>query len=158
MEPKLIDGGQAIDDRGILRFFMDGIPWPRIKRFYTVYNYQQGFCRAWHGHQLESKWVYCMRGAALFKLTELSSMISITNEKDVIEDINLSAKVYSFTLHCSMPKLLYIPAGYFNGFKTLEFGTEIQFFSDADLEQSKNDDYRMDINKFKPEIWQIKER
>jgi dTDP-4-dehydrorhamnose 3,5-epimerase-like enzyme len=49
------------------------------------------------------------------------------------------------------PKILHIPAGYANGFKTLEEGTIVQFFSTSTLEEALNDDIRYNYNK--PNIW-----
>lgn len=157
MEPKLIDGGSAIDDRGKLRFFMKDIPWSKIKRFYTVKNWKNQFVRCWHGHQFESKWVFVVKGSVMFKLTPLETMITITDGA-VIENPVKEGKIYSFVLDENSNKMLYIPPGYFNGFKTLTPDAEVQFFSDKTTDESKDDDYRMDINKFKPEIWDIKER
>lgn len=156
-EPKLIDCGSAFDDRGRIRFCMEGVPWDTIQRFYSIKNYKKQFVRAWHGHLLESKYVWIAKGAAMFKLTPLDTMITIT-EDVVIENPVKEGKIYSFVLDENCNKMLYIPPNYFNGFKTLVDESEIMFFSDATLEQSKIDDYRMDINKFKPEIWDIKER
>jgi dTDP-4-dehydrorhamnose 3,5-epimerase len=158
-EPKLIDGGSAIDDRGKLRFFMKDIPWDKIKRFYTVKNWKDQFCRAFHGHAYESKWVFVIKGAVIFKLTPLDNLITITNDGTVIENpVKNVDNVKTFVLDENSNKMLYIPAGYFNGFKTLTPDAEVQFFSDKTVDESKGDDFRFDINKFNPLMWTVKER
>lgn len=158
-EPKLIDGGSAIDDRGKLRFFMKDIPWDKIKRFYTVKNWKDQFTRCWHGHQFESKYVWVVKGTVMFKLTPLTNIITITNDGTVIENPTKDANnVKTFVLDENSNKILEIPAGYFNGFKTLTPEAEVQFFSDKTTDESKNDDYRIDINKFNPLMWTVKER
>jgi dTDP-4-dehydrorhamnose 3,5-epimerase len=47
MEPKIINGGIAPDDRGSVRFVND-FDFAKVKRFYQVENHRAGFIRAWH--------------------------------------------------------------------------------------------------------------
>lgn len=61
---KKIDGNLAVDDRGTLRFIND-FAFEGVKRFYQVENHESGFCRAFHGHRKEGKYVYVAKGAAI---------------------------------------------------------------------------------------------
>jgi dTDP-4-dehydrorhamnose 3,5-epimerase len=130
---KLINGGLAVDDRGSVRFVND-FDFQNVKRFYQVENHRQGFIRAWHGHKKEGKYVYVVSGSALIGVANMD-----TNE------------VQKFVLSDKSPKVLWIPAGNYNGFKSLEENTKIMFFSTSTLEESLGDDIREDYNKWN--IW-----
>ena len=132
--PKIIPGGVAVDDRGSVRFVND-FNFHDVKRFYQVQNHKRDFIRAWHGHQHEVKYVYVASGSALVGAANME-----TNE------------VTKFVLSSQSPKVLYIPAGYANGFKTLEENTIILFFSTSDINASLNDDIRFPYDKWN--IWE----
>jgi dTDP-4-dehydrorhamnose 3,5-epimerase len=130
----LIQGGVAVDDRGSVRFVND-FNFKDVKRFYQVQNHRQGFIRAWHGHQHEAKYVYVVQGSALVGAANMTTQV-----------------VDKFVLSAQSPKVLYIPSGYANGFKTLEENTIILFFSTSDLKDSLNDDIRFPYDKWN--IWE----
>ena len=130
----IIPGGVAVDDRGSVRFVND-FNFQDVKRFYQVQNHKRDFIRAWHGHHHEAKYVYVASGSALVGAANME-----TNE------------VNKFVLSSQSPKVLYIPAGYANGFKTLEENTIILFFSTSDINASLNDDIRFPYDKWN--IWQ----
>jgi len=130
---KLINGGVSVDDRGSVRFVND-FNFNGVKRFYQVENHSKGFIRAWHGHKKEGKYVYVVNGSALVGIVNMET-----------EEVN------KFVLSSQTPKVLWIPPGYFNGFKSLEEGTKIIFFSTSTLEESLGDDIRMPHDKW--DIW-----
>jgi dTDP-4-dehydrorhamnose 3,5-epimerase len=130
----LITGGVAVDDRGSVRFVND-FNFAEVKRFYQVENHRAGFIRAWHGHEKENKYVYVVKGSALIGVVPL-----------------YSSKVETFILSSVKPQILFIPNGNYNGFKTLEEGTIIQFFSTSTLEESLEDDIRLNYDYFE-EVW-----
>ena len=130
---KLIQGGLAVDDRGSVRFVND-FKFEGVKRFYQVENHRSGFIRAWHGHKKEGKYVYVVSGSALI------GVINMDTEE-----------VSKFVLSDKTPKILWIPPGNYNGFKTLEENTKIIFFSTTTLEESLNDDIRQDFDRWN--IW-----
>ncbi len=125
----IINGGVAVDDRGSVRFVND-FNFENVKRFYQVENHRRGFIRAWHGHNREGKYVYVVSGSAIVAAVSMNA-----SEGD------LSA-VSKFVLSDISPKILFIPAGYYNGFMSLEENTKIIFFSTSTLEESKGDDIR----------------
>jgi dTDP-4-dehydrorhamnose 3,5-epimerase-like enzyme len=133
--PKLITGGVAVDDRGSLRFVND-FDFSGVKRFYQVQNHRRGFIRAWHGHKVESKYVYVAKGSALIGAIPLG-------EPPIVGKFILSDK---------SPRILYIPKGYYNGAMTLEEDTIIQYFSTTTLDESKGDDIRLPYDTWN--IWQ----
>lgn len=143
-EPTIIEGGLAVDDRGQLSF-ANNLAGFEIKRFYQVHNHQQGFVRAWHGHTTESKLVWVIQGAIILRT------ISI---QDTIPPVHSPKFVLSF----SKPQLLFIPKGYYNGFKTLTQDTSVMFFSNKTLAESKNDDIRLPWNHAGSDTWDIEQR
>ena len=131
---KLMLGGIAVDDRGSVRFVND-FQFDGVKRFYQVENHRSGFIRAWHGHKKEGKYVYVANGTALIGVVNMNT-----------EEIS------KYVLSYKSPKILWIPPGNYNGFKTLEENTKIIFFSTTTLEESLNDDIRQEFDKW--DIWE----
>lgn len=127
---KIYNGGIFVDDRGALRF-VNEFNFNNVKRFYQVQNHERGFIRAWHGHKHESKYIYVTKGTAWIGIVDMK-----THE---IEKYVLSDKT---------PKILYVPAGKYNGFQSLEEDTSIIYFSTTTIEDTKNDDYRKDYEEF----------
>jgi len=56
-----------------------------------------------------------------------------------------------FYLDSKKPQLLYIPAGYANGFQNLTENNQLVIFSTSTLEESLGDDIRFDWSKWN--IW-----
>jgi len=133
METKIINGGISVDDRGSVRFVND-FDFGDVKRFYQVENHSRGFIRAWHGHKKEGKYVY---------VTSVSALIGVVNMT--------TNEISKFVLSDKSPKILWIPPGNFNGFKSLEENTKIIFFSTSSLEESMGDDIRESHDKWN--IW-----
>jgi dTDP-4-dehydrorhamnose 3,5-epimerase len=143
--PRLIDGGLAVDDRGQVSFVND-FGFTGVRRFYMVSNHFQGFVRAWHAHRHEAKYVFVTSGAAIVGAVEI----------DDWEKPSKTARVHRYVLSAKKPSILYIPAGYANGFKSLTGDTNIIFFSTASMEEARNDDVRYDAGYW--DIWEIIER
>ena len=134
MDTRILNGGISVDDRGSVRFVND-FDFEGVKRFYHVENHRSGFIRAWHGHVKEGKYVYVAKGSAL---------IGVVNIK--------TEEIQKFILSDKTPKVLWIPPGNYNGFKSLEEETKILFFSTSSLEDSLGDDIREEHNKWN--IWE----
>jgi dTDP-4-dehydrorhamnose 3,5-epimerase len=144
-EIRLLEGGLAVDDRGQLQF-CNALDLKSVRRFYIVSNHQPQFVRAWHGHQREAKYVFAISGAAI--------VAAVPVEDWAHPDKN--AKVQRFVLSEKKPAMLYIPAGYANGFKTLLPDTRLMFLSTSTLEESMKDDIRFAADTWNP--WNIEER
>jgi len=132
-------GGIAVDDRGSVRFVND-FDFANVKRFYQVENHERGFIRAWHGHNKESKYVYVAQGSALI------GAVYMNGTEDPERHV----------LSSNSPHVLFIPAGYANGFKTLEENTIVMYFSTSTLQESLGDDIRFPYDKWN--IWNIEYR
>ena len=144
-EPRLIKGGLAVDDRGQVSFVND-FDFDGVKRFYAVENHRQGFIRAWHAHKKEAKYVMVVKGAALIGAVAI----------DDWDNPSKDAKVHRHVLSERSPSVLFIPAGYANGFMSLAEDTKILFFSTSTLEESLGDDIRYDARHWDP--WTVEER
>jgi dTDP-4-dehydrorhamnose 3,5-epimerase len=144
-EVLLYEGGLAVDDRGEVGFVND-FHFEGVKRFYTVSNHRQGFVRAWHAHRHEAKYVMAVSGAALVGAVRI----------DDWEKPSRNLAVKRFVLAAHKPAVLYIPAGYANGFMSLTQDLRLIFFSTSSLEESKGDDIRYSARYW--DIWQVEER
>jgi dTDP-4-dehydrorhamnose 3,5-epimerase len=142
---RLIEGGLAVDDRGQVSFVND-FGFAGVRRFYMVSNHAQGFVRAWHAHRREAKYVFVTCGAAVVGAVEI----------DDWEAPSKTAQVHRHVLSAKKPSILYIPAGYANGFESLTDDTNIIFFSTASMEEAKSDDVRYDARYW--DIWNVIER
>src|SRR3569833_517244 len=130
-KPVLMTGGLAADDRGELGFVND-FNFAGVKRYYTVANYSQGIIRAWHGHRREAKYVTAVAGAAVV------GAVKIDHWEAPAKDLT----VERFVLSAHTPSVLYIPAGYANGFMSLTQDLKLMFFSTSTLAESQSDDFR----------------
>lgn len=143
-EPKLIEGGLAVDERGQVIFAND-FDFFSVKRFYMVENSPLKPVRAFHGHMKEAKYAFVVSGLALL------AVVALDNVKEPAK----TNEIHRFVLSANKPSILYIPPGYANGFRALEPNTKIIFFSTAALEESKNDDFRFPEDYWGKEIWEI---
>jgi dTDP-4-dehydrorhamnose 3,5-epimerase-like enzyme len=145
MEPELLKGGLAVDDRGEVGFVND-FDFSDVRRFYTVSNHEPGFVRAWHGHRNEAKYVLAVRGSVLVCCVEV----------DDWESPSVDLPIARFVLSERSPAVLRVPAGFVNGFMTLTPGAKLMFFSTSTLEESLGDDIRFPARYWDP--WQVEER
>ena len=143
--PQLLAGNLAVDDRGQLAFVND-FAFEGVKRFYIVSNHRQGFIRAWHAHRHEAKYVTVVDGAALVGAVAV----------DDWDAPSRSAQVHRFVLSAIKPAVLFIPAGYANGFMSLTADAKLVFFSTSTLAESQGDDIRYDSRYW--DIWTVVER
>ena len=143
--PTIINGGKSVDDRGTVAFINE-IDLSIWKRFYVVTNHEIGFIRAWHGHKFERKIVIPLSGTSLVACVKVDDWDNPS--KEVIPE--------KFILSADSPRALFIPSGFANGFKTLTSDAKLLFLSSSTLEESSNDDYRIDWNHWNP--WGIEFR
>lgn len=135
---ELIEGNSAIDERGKVSFVND-FDFKDVKRFYVVENHSKGYIRAWHGHKREAKYVYVVSGSILLGAVDLDS-----------------GELNTYVLSAEKPEIVYIPPNHANGFKTLQNGSKVIFFSTSKLNEFKGDDIRFSYDKW--DIWEIRPR
>jgi dTDP-4-dehydrorhamnose 3,5-epimerase-like enzyme len=143
--PFLSEGGLGVDDRGEVAFAND-FHFDGVKRFYLVSNHRSGFVRAWHAHRREAKYVMAVQGAAIVAAVLI----------DDWEHPSKEAHVHRYVLSSNKPAVLYIPAGYANGFMSLTSDAKLMFFSTSSMEETRGDDIRYDAHYW--DAWQVIER
>jgi dTDP-4-dehydrorhamnose 3,5-epimerase-like enzyme len=143
--PFLSEGGLNVDDRGDVAFAND-FKFDGVKRFYLVSNHRSGFVRAWHAHRREAKYVMLVQGSAIVAAVLI----------DDWERPSKEAQVHRYVLSSNKPAVLYIPAGYANGFMSLTSDAKLMFFSTSSMEETRGDDVRYDAHYWDP--WQVIER
>jgi dTDP-4-dehydrorhamnose 3,5-epimerase-like enzyme len=144
-EPVLFEGGLGVDDRGSVAF-VNGFDFAGVKRFYVVSNHRAGFVRAWHAHRREAKYVTVVQGAAIVAAVRIDDWEHPSVEQPVVRHV----------LSAERPSVLFIPAGYANGFMSLTADTKLVYFSTSTVEESRNDDIRYDSRYW--DAWQVVER
>jgi len=155
-EPKIWEGNQFVDDRGNVSFINDFDPWKcGVRRLYTVENVKPDYIRAWHGHKNEGKFVLVTSGMAMVQIVGISDADEWVKDNPWRESDREFPNIplLRFVLCGWQPKVLWIPPGYYNGFKTLKENTNIMFFSTSTLEESKGDDHRLIWDVFGTQVW-----
>ncbi|MEM4396995.1 MAG: WxcM-like domain-containing protein [Candidatus Woesearchaeota archaeon] len=112
-----------------------------FKRTYIIKNTQKNVIRAFHGHNKESKLFYVPKGAFKFIIMNMETL-----------------EWKEYTLLESVPKVLFIPKGYYNGFVSLTDDSILIVFSSSTIEESKKDDIRLPYDFLGKEVWQINHR
>ena len=152
MKAQLFDRQLFVDDRGhftnipliLSEFNFKG------KRVYICDNFQRGTVRGYHYHEKEAKVFICLQGAVKFVLLP----------EDMMRTCNPLGgwKPETFVLSANINKALYIPANYANAWQSLTDDTILLGVSDRTVEESQDDDIRLDPIMYHPEYWKIEWR
>lgn len=126
---QVINGDVYSDNRGTLKSVND-FNMSSVVRMYSI-EPKLGIIRAWQGHKLETKWFYVVKGSFFVKTMSMDSN-----------------HVNEYQLSGLEPKVLKIPGGNYNGFEALEAGSILIVYSDFDLKESKDDDFRLSIDQY----------
>lgn len=143
----MIEGGLAVDDRGSLTF-ANSFDFKDVKRFYVVENFSTETIRAFHGHLKEAKYAFVVSGTAIVAAVKMTNTTKPSKKE----------KVNRYVLSANKPGILYIPAGYANGFRFLTPNGKIIFFSTSTTEESKGDDYRFGADYWGNDVWTVVNR
>ena len=138
MKPRLFKGGVSVDKRGSVSF-NNNLLLRHIKRFYIVQNNKKNFVRAWHGHKIEAKYIFCIGGKAKI------SAVKIKN----FDRPSKKAKPLYWLLNSKIPDVIYIPPGYANASKSISNDMKLLILSTSTLKQSLKDDFRFPENFWK---------
>lgn len=137
---KLIQGSKFTDERGQLNFFK-AFSLESVVRFYEIKPSSIDIIRAWQAHREEMKWFYCHTGAFLLHLVVV----------DDFGDPSNLLKPIRIILESKNPMILELSGGYATGLKAIEENSILQVFSNFNLDESKNDDFRYPIEKWDAE-------
>lgn len=130
---KVIEGGIFIDNRGKITHVND-LDMTEVKRFYIIHHDNTEVVRAWHAHQHEKKWFYCLKGSFT------TAFVKIDNWENPSSDL----KPEIFKLSDKESKIICIPEGYANGIKANEPDSILMVFSNKILSEAVNDSWRYD--------------
>jgi dTDP-4-dehydrorhamnose 3,5-epimerase-like enzyme len=130
-EPALIASPSHTDERGIV--CPVELEEPAV-RFYLSRNWMVGQVRAWHGHPKEWRVVRCLTGSA----------------KVCAMRMKKHADVREFVLTDQKSEVLYIPAGWANGWKGLSHNCELLYLAPTHYED--RDDVRID-GEIQAQVW-----
>ena len=133
----LFEGFNFKDERGTLSFF-NTFDMADIVRMYEIAPNNTNTIRAWQGHKVEKKWLYCNAGAFVVNLVHV----------DNFESPSPRLKPKRIVLDAKNPKVLEISGGYATGFKASEENSKLQVFSNFRLDESKIDDFRYPLEKW----------
>lgn len=135
-----------------------------IKRVYMCKNTDKGIIRGFHYHEFEEKLFYVPQGTIKFVLIKMiveqaMYLSEHTHENsfyaDELDEWEITVKTLSEHSH----EALYVPAGYANGWISLEDDSILIGCSNKTIEESVKDDIKInpDLDVF-DEYWQIKNR
>jgi len=134
----LIEGASFSDERGKINFF-NAFEMKSVVRFYEIKPSNIDVIRAWQAHKEEMKWFYCNAGAFVVHLVQV----------DDFKHPSPLLKPERIILEAKNPTILEISGGHATGFKAIEENSILQVFSNFNLDESKNDDFRYPIEKWK---------
>ena len=137
IKPSLIQGGLHEDERGKLAFVND-FNLSQIKRYYIIEHKDVSVIRAWQGHKKEQKWFQVISGSFKIGLVQPDNWDNPSENLEVIELI----------LNSNNNQVLHIPSNFANGFKALEANSRMIVFSDFSMEESANDNFRFESDKW----------
>lgn len=126
----VIQGGEASDQRGSIRFVND-FDMTEVKRFYIIENGYSNIIRGWRGHKMEKRWFYVLSGK--FKL----SLVKIDNWANPNQDLPVETMLIS----AIDQQVVVVPEGYATAFQAVESSSKLMVFANYGIENAKNDDY-----------------
>lgn len=136
----MIAGDTFQDERGEMRFF-NSLNMSEIVRFYEISPVNQDIIRGWQGHQHEKKWFYCLSGGFVINIIEINDFNRPSEDLTPIR----------VELESSNPRILAVPGGFVTAIKATSNNARLQVFSNAALNESKNDDFRFPMNQWSAE-------
>lgn len=156
-EPVLLKIQSISDDRGLLIPFTDDIDDALFKRCYRVENYGRGIIRGLHYHMKEIKIFTIVSGAGKFVTLELPTALAKENDYQKIKDFCLKNPnhIKTFILSSRHHGVLFIPAGFANGWISLEDHTILVALSNLRYEDAKDDDIRIDPLVIGEDYWRV---
>lgn len=130
------------DSRGSL-LFNNNFNFDDIKRFYHIKLPKKGIIRAFHGHLVEKKYAYILKGEIKI------AIIPLTDAHHPAKNV----EIQTYSLSASNPQILVIPPKNANGIMSISKDSEIIFYSTLSLEDSMKDDYRFPENYWGNDVW-----
>jgi dTDP-4-dehydrorhamnose 3,5-epimerase-like enzyme len=133
----IIKGNIFTDNRGVVSVVND-FDFSGIVRFYSIKPRDIETIRAWQGHKFETKYFFAVIGSFAI------NWIKIDNWENPSNDL----AIYSAILSDINSEILKIDPGHITGIKALDENSTLMVFSNKNLSDSKNDDYRYPLELF----------
>lgn len=131
-----------IDTRGRLGYSND-FDLLRFKRCYHIFHDDRDAIRAWQGHKIETKAFWVTQGSFNLSLIEI----------DDFSNANANLDIHNYELNFSQPRIIVVPPGWANGLKANEKKSSVMVFSDKNLIEASQDNYRWEFDYFKNANW-----
>jgi dTDP-4-dehydrorhamnose 3,5-epimerase len=138
MEPNIIQGGIAQDERGSIRF-VNEFDMSLVKRFYIIRNADTELTRGWRGHKIEQRWFYVLSGEFSLDLVKIDNWAKPDQ----------SLPIHNIILRAREMKVLNVPNGYATAFRALEQDSELLVYADYPLSHAVEDDFTWPVEYFK---------
>lgn len=136
LPPSVFPLSSFSDERGKLSFCNE-LDFFQFKRFYIISPKIRNQVRAWQAHLREEKVFLPLKGKIKIVAVPIFDIES--------DHFGISKE---FILDATSPELIHLPGGYANGFQFLDAEAELMIFSNFNLEESKEDDFRFEASKF----------
>lgn len=130
------------DTRGSL-LYNNEFNFKDVKRFYHIKLPKKGIIRAFHGHMIEKKYAYILKGEIKILV------VPLTDTRNPAK--NVQVKTYSISE--SNPQILIIPPKNANGIMSMSNDAEVIFYSTLNLAESMKDDYRFPEDYWGNDVW-----
>ncbi len=134
--PQLLKGQCHHDERGVLSY-NNSFDLTNAKRIYQIAGMSPLDVRAWQGHQVEKRWMYCAKGEFVIELIKIDNWK--LPSKNIVKE--------KFVLSSSAMDVLYVPAGYASSLQCIENNSVLVLMSNYFLGEI-NDEYRWDKDYF----------
>ena len=128
---RVFNGEIFLDNRGEIKS-INNFNLEEIKRIYFITHPDVSTIRGWHGHKLERKWFYCIKGSFVLGL------VIPDNWDD--PSPNLPSELYK--LDDSESKVICVPSGYANCLKAVKKNSIMLVMSDKTLSEAEQDSWR----------------
>ena len=132
--PHIIKGDLFNDKRGKL-FSCNKFDMTRIKRMYSIENFDSNYIRGWKGHKIETRWFIATKGSIILNTISISDL----------ENSNSLPIVNTFKLNDNSLDFLVVPPGFATSIKQYSNGDRVHVFSDYKIGVSGDEDLRWSI-------------
>lgn len=139
MAVKIVEGEIFKDVRGRIASLND-FSFDGVKRVYFIHHPDTSIVRGWHGHKLEKKFFYCVKGKFTIGLVKIDNWE--TPSRDLVPEV--------ITLCEEKSRIICVPAGYASRIKAEIEDSALMVLSDKTLEEAMalQDSYRFDKDCF----------
>ena len=126
--------GELFDDHRGRISSINTFDFEGVERFYLIHHPDKSVIRGWHGHKIEKKWFYCVKGAFTIAIVEPDNWDMPSKD--------LEAEIFYLTENDS--KIICVPKGFANCIKALDDNSSLLIYSGKKLPEAYSDSWRYD--------------